>query len=402
MTNLPRRPAAGCIGGHCSTRFTSNRGKNYGKVDIDEMVVVDTGSEDRTPQIATHYGANLFHFPWPDSFAAARNESLRHARGRWIFWMDSDDTISPDNGRKLRQLAHQPAAPSVLGYVMQVHCPGPCPIGVTDVTVVDQVKMFRNLSELRFEGRIHEQILPAVRRLGGDVQWTDIHVVHSGADHTPEGQLAKWQRDLWLLELELQDHPDHPFALFNLGMTLADKQDHLAAIDALQRSLAVSQPHESHVRKLYSLLVTSHAALDHVDQAWQCCQEGLQTFPDDPELLFRRGVLAQRLGRLSDAEQAYLSLMRQPTDRRHFSSVDRSISGFKVHSNLALVYTAQRQLALAEQQWRDAIAAEPDASPCWASLADNLLQQDRIEPARAGRTDGPAAQAAHRRLSCAR
>jgi glycosyltransferase involved in cell wall biosynthesis len=61
------------------------------------MVIVDTGSEDETPQIVEDFGARLFHYPWPDSFAEARNESLRHARGRWIFWMDSDDTIDEEN-----------------------------------------------------------------------------------------------------------------------------------------------------------------------------------------------------------------------------------------------------------------------------------------------------------------
>lgn len=64
---------------------------------VDEMVVVDTGSRDATPAIAQSFGAQLFQFPWCDDFAAARNESLRQARGEWLFWMDSDDTIDAEN-----------------------------------------------------------------------------------------------------------------------------------------------------------------------------------------------------------------------------------------------------------------------------------------------------------------
>ena len=60
---------------------------------VDEMIVVDTGSVDETPRIVESFGAKLFHFPWCDDFSAARNESLRHATGDWLFWMDSDDTI---------------------------------------------------------------------------------------------------------------------------------------------------------------------------------------------------------------------------------------------------------------------------------------------------------------------
>ena len=83
------------------------------------MIVVDTGSTDRTPEIVRRFGARQYHFPWCDDFSAARNESLKRARGEWIFWIDSDETIDARNGRKLRELAQGPHDPSVFGYVMQ-------------------------------------------------------------------------------------------------------------------------------------------------------------------------------------------------------------------------------------------------------------------------------------------
>src|SRR5207249_741595 len=152
---------------------------------VDEIVVVDTGSKDKTPEICREYGARMFEFPWCDDFSAARNESLKHARGEWIFWMDSDDTIPDECGRKLRMLASGPHQDNVLGYIMQVHCRGTGEDGQQDTTVVDHVKLIRNRPDLRFSGRIHEQLLPAIRAVGGDVAWTDIYVVHSGADHSP-------------------------------------------------------------------------------------------------------------------------------------------------------------------------------------------------------------------------
>ncbi|MDB5336757.1 MAG: wbbL 5, partial [Planctomycetaceae bacterium] len=155
---------------------------------VDELIVVDTGSKDRTPDIVREYGAQIFHFPWCDDFSAARNESIRHATGEWIFWMDSDDTISADCGRQLRDLAYSSHPPGILGYIMQVHCPGSAEEGVT---VVDHLKLFPNRPDLRFEGRIHEQILPSVRRAGGDVRFTEIYVTHSGSVRTPEGHRRK-------------------------------------------------------------------------------------------------------------------------------------------------------------------------------------------------------------------
>ncbi len=70
----------------------------------DEIIVVDTGSTDDTVAIARKLGAKVFHFPWIDDFAAARNESLRHATGDWIFWMDADDRLDDVNRERLRRL----------------------------------------------------------------------------------------------------------------------------------------------------------------------------------------------------------------------------------------------------------------------------------------------------------
>src|SRR5262249_46480551 len=74
---------------------------------VDEMVVVDTGSTDRTRDLARDRGARVFEFPWCDDFAAARNASLLPCRGAWIFWMDADDVISAACGRGLRELVRR-------------------------------------------------------------------------------------------------------------------------------------------------------------------------------------------------------------------------------------------------------------------------------------------------------
>ncbi len=71
---------------------------------VDEMVVVDTGSTDATAAVALRRGAQVHSFEWINSFAAARNESLRHAHGDWIFWLDADETIDEENRLKLKSL----------------------------------------------------------------------------------------------------------------------------------------------------------------------------------------------------------------------------------------------------------------------------------------------------------
>ena len=64
---------------------------------FDEIVIVDTGSTDRTKQIAREFGARVFDFAWIDDFAAARNKVLAHATGDYAFWLDADDFVEPQN-----------------------------------------------------------------------------------------------------------------------------------------------------------------------------------------------------------------------------------------------------------------------------------------------------------------
>ena len=77
----------------------------------------------------------------------------------------------------------------------------------------------------------------SIRRVGGKVAWTDIVIDHSGSDQSPEGRAKKLARDLRILELEYQEKPDHPFTLFNLGMTYDQAGDYEKAIGFLWQSI---------------------------------------------------------------------------------------------------------------------------------------------------------------------
>jgi O-antigen biosynthesis protein len=243
--------------------------------------------------------------------------------------------------------------PSVLGHVIQVHCPGGGENGdsATDVTVVDHVKLIRNRPDLRFEGRIHEQVLPSIRRAGGTVAWTDLYVVHSGSDPSPEAQERKRRRDLHLLYLELREQPEHPFTLFNLGMTYADGARFEEAEEFLNRSISRSAPEESHLRKSHALLVYAQMQQGRHGKALATCQRARKLFPRDVELRFREGVILHELGRHEEAAKAYRDVLAN-ADERHFDSVDRGLTGFKARQNLAIVYTDMGDLARAEAEWR--------------------------------------------------
>lgn len=340
---------------------------------VDEIIIVDTGSKDRTPEICRRFGARMYEFPWCDDFSAARNVSLERARGEWVFWMDSDDVIDQEQGRKLRELVYDDHPPDCLGYVMQVHCLSDEP---GQITVVDHVKVFRNLPELRFEHRIHEQILPAIRRIGGTVAFTDIHVLHSGSRQTPDIRLRKLERDFRILKLDLAERPDHPFTLFNLGMTYEDAGDYATAETFLRRSIEVASPGESHLRKAWALLVNCRSRSGKTDSAIDLATSALDQFSDDKELLFRRAVLLQHAGRFTEAVNDYQRILSESVDRV-FRSLDPAITGFKLHYNLAFVLHQLGETDQAIRHWELAIQDCPFFSPAWLSIGRTLAEQNR-------------------------
>lgn len=341
---------------------------------VDEMIIVDTGSLDETPEIARRYGAKVYFFPWIDDFSAARNESLKYATGEWLFWMDSDDTIDEENGRKLRELAYRGAPAELLGYVMQVHCPGPENGQARDFTTVDHVKLFRNHPAIRFEHRIHEQILGSIRRLGGQVAWTDLFVVHSGSEYSRESKQRKYERDLRHLHLDLAERPDHPFVLFNLGMTYDDMGEHEEAVKWLRKCLEGSKTDESHVRKAYALLSNSLSELGKLHAALEVCRRGIEHFEDDLELRFREGILLHKLGELLPSIESYRRVL-EVQESRHFTSVDPSIGNVKARHNLALAYEDLGRHDLAEMQWRLALECDQTFMPAYRSLFGCLIKQ---------------------------
>jgi tetratricopeptide (TPR) repeat protein len=275
--------------------------------------------------------------------------------------MDSDDTISCQNGQRFQKLLGTHIPPSVMGMVMQVHCPTE---EKGTIVSVDHIKVFRNVPALRFTGRIHEQVLGSIRRLGGEVWRTELFVSHSGSDLSAPGRILKQERDFRLLKLELNDEPDSTFALFNLGMTLIDMGRAEEALNPLARSLQMAGPAESHVRKAYALLVQAYGDLNRTESALWTCQRGLELFPDDPELIFRHGVLLQKVGRLTESLISFERVLALP-QQNHFSSLDIGILGVKAWQNVAMISESLGHQKKAEEAWRRAIMCDPQSVVSW-------------------------------------
>ena len=337
---------------------------------FDEVVVVDTGSSDRTREVARERGANVFEFPWVDSFAAARNAALGHAMREWIFWLDADDRLDAENRDELRRLFAALPQGNV-AYSMKCVCDS----ADGSRTVVDHIRLFRNDPRIRWRYRIHEQILGSVRDAGGEVRWSDVAVRHTGyVDPALEGR--KRERDLRLLEIERGERPADPFTLFNLGATYQESGRHAEALPLLRESLARSHPADSIVRKQYSLVALSLLNLGRPEEAIKACRDGQAVCPDDAELLFLEGVLLTGAGDFQGAKAALVRLLGTESGPR-FASVADGLRGYRGRHQLAVVCTRLGENVEAESLLRGVLRERPGLAPAWLALGELYLAQGR-------------------------
>jgi glycosyltransferase involved in cell wall biosynthesis/tetratricopeptide (TPR) repeat protein len=339
---------------------------------FDDVVVVDTGSADRTKQIALGHGARVFDFPWVDDFAAARNETLRHAKGEWIFWLDADDRLDEDNREKLRLLLQRLPEHNVC---FSVKCRCLSDPASDASTVVDHIRLFRNDPRIAWRYRIHEQILPSIREAGGRVEHADVEVLHTGyADAALRRR--KLERDLRLLLLEHAAQPHDPFTLFNLGASYAELRRHDEALPLLQESLARSHPSDSIVRKLYALIASCHLTTGRHAEALAVCSQGLAVCPDDQELLFLEALIRTGQDDLHTAKAVLLRLLAAEPGK-HFASVVDGLRGHKGRHQLALVCFRLGEFCEAEPLWQAVLRDRPGFLPARVGLAELYLHQER-------------------------
>ena len=137
---------------------------------VDEIIIVDTGSEDQTKVIAQKYGAKVYEFAWRDDFAAARNEAFSRATMDYCMWLDADDVVTEENQKKLAEL--KKTLDKDTDIVMMKYAVSEDADGKPLFSYYRE-RLIRNGRGLRWEGRVHEAIVPA-----GKIVYSDIVISH--------------------------------------------------------------------------------------------------------------------------------------------------------------------------------------------------------------------------------
>jgi glycosyltransferase involved in cell wall biosynthesis len=317
---------------------------------VDEVVIVDTGSRDRTVEIARRYTSKVYHYPWQDDFAAARNYALEHVDSEWVLCLDADELLDTTDG-DLRSLVAD--AGGCEAFFLPLH-------NLTGETSGDfqrfpVLRLFRNRPEYRFRGPIHEQVILERRETVGvataPVIW---HRPLSGRERR-----RKRGRNLGLLRRALAADPDNPFLLYYLGVEwlgLGRAARALPCFERVRREL--TDGHLLFRAPAVRYLVACLRALERYDEALCVCLEESLRYPEYTDLFFDGGVLFEEKGEYEVAIkwfQEALNCGRPPLLFAHTNGTE----GFLSLYHLGYCHEKLGRTQKAREFYERALAANP-------------------------------------------
>lgn len=276
---------------------------------VDEIVVLDTGSTDDTPEIATRNGARVLRAKWPDDFAAARNISLEAATCDWILAIDADEYLPPDDARLVRPAVQRTDAMGLWLTQRNLQRPGDV-LQFVDTRIV---RLFRRRPEVYYSGIIHEEVTTSIECVGGRIAGTPIVIMHDGyTSETAQSSGTRASRNLPLLLRAAAAAPDDPYWHYQLGVTYQSTGRVHEARRHLQQVFQL--PHVHLNTRVLSNAAIRLAQLAMVDKRHgsvvRYADIALQHEPGDALAHYLAGVALARLSRYAEA-RAHLTAVRE-------------------------------------------------------------------------------------------
>ncbi len=338
---------------------------------VDEIIIADTGSTDRTVDLARPFNPKILRFQWTDSFAEARNLTLAEARHPWILVLDADERIAA------RELPLLTAATSTSadGYnlIQRNYVFGNQVFGWTGNSgdyeegrgypgYVDNplIRFFRNSHDIRFRGVVHEIVDP--HHLPPHLRFENIPVVmhHYGKVRGQERVASKQRFYLQLGLKKVEDEPANGKAWFDLGIQYQELNSHQEAGPCFEKAFTlVKQP----VALLYWAISEKHRG--QRDRAFELLNQALQAGLDTFDVHLELGNVQLSFNRPANALDEYRICLRM--------RANNPVATF----NCGLALRKMNDVAEAERYYRNALRLDPDFNTAALELATLLDSTDR-------------------------
>lgn len=238
---------------------------------VDEIIIIDTGSTDRTVEIAESYGAKIHYHTWENDFSKHRNQSISYATGDWIFQLDADEELFIEDGPLLREIAVR----KDVDY---------CNCRFHDMEkdglvhgIYYLIRLYRNGLGMSYERKVHNQLV-----VKGNGIFAPVRIRHYGYDLSKKKMEEKHLRTTMLLEEMLKDDPDDVYSRHQLALSYAMHREFDKSVK--HGDIALETRHRRMLRNEYFIttfyvVAQGYFNLGNLDEAEGICLEALEFFP---------------------------------------------------------------------------------------------------------------------------
>lgn len=355
---------------------------------VDELCIVDTGSQDKTLEIARAAGARIREIPWENDFSRARNAALEMATRRWMLVLDADERLAPKCRDTLVALGSQPAHLTGLWvrcYNFAHDFKG------TGAMSNALVRVFPNHERIRYRNRIHEIIALDGSAEGVPALRSDLAIIHLGYTSDVLQQRSKGERNLAMAEAVLRDEPDVAFNWYNYATSAMLLQKYDIAISALEKMRELNEQGlrergdgrvQGFVPNGLNLLSNLYLTRGDATRAEELAREILRFAPtlSDAHYQLGKALAAQR--RFRESRDAFAAAIENGKDAGRHPLVDNEVPLWKAHSEIGATLMEEGGFELALAWFDFALRARPQVQPVRLNRAKALEALQRYDEAR--------------------
>jgi GT2 family glycosyltransferase/cytochrome c-type biogenesis protein CcmH/NrfG/predicted SAM-dependent methyltransferase len=342
---------------------------------VDEIVFVDTGSTDRTIEIAKGCGAAIYQFEWTENYSDARNEALKHATGDWILMLDADERLDPAAKAAILRAVR---ASDTDAYELLFH--NYCREGSSSPDIVHRVcRLMRNRPEYRFQGRIHENNVPSIVASGGVIRELDAIVHHYGYRADVKKDRNKHERYLKLLHAELEDKPDDVYVLHHISAAYCAEEEFDKAIPYLERLVDLIPTGHAFTGQAHSRLMNAYWATRRCENALLVAERARERGVEHPEITFSAANALLGMGRHKEAIEAFEAAIALGRTGNWLG--DPGTYGIKARFGIARACAADGDFERAAAMCREVVREQPSHVHAHEMLALSCAELGLIDEA---------------------
>ena len=326
---------------------------------VDEIIVVDTGSTDRTVEIARSFGARIYHHPWENNFSKHRNQSIGYATGDWVFIMDADEELKQGSGNLIKDAVLEENIDSVMIAVVS------CFNNRMSQSITNQVRLFRNKEGIYYSSPVHNQLIGYKSTITYPV-----YLYHYGYDLSPEKMKAKFIRTSTLLKEMIKKEPERFRHHHNLAVCYNSnnmfKEAAAEGIKAIET--AEKEGADSGALVLWSHFITAFAyfKLGDLENAEQYALRGVTNCSEHLDSQFILVLVYHKMKdwkKLKESADRYLRILKILWENPgRFGDIINNTANeeWRVRLALGAVYLEQGEEEKANEQFNKALLITPN------------------------------------------